>query len=277
MKAKSTLIVATCLYPDEALLHFELWRVCCHSADSKRAASVLDQVCKSDVMITSFSSKLVADLQQPGAVCGRGWLQAEAVSMEKLVDSCLSQVAVAISKTDANTDTQSENHWQLIMRLAQLTNDHPSGVRACKARTQIVQESMHFLATLTVQYAVQRMCVCACMRACMRAFVYVCMCMYVPCASLRSVVGRRRARHPPRQAARRRRYQRCTRHRKQEENPQQFLHSLVASYRQHLPPPHPPPRRLPARRTSEANQTFARTCSAPPCWFSTGFKDRPHR
>lgn len=37
-KAKSTLVVATCLYPDEAPIFFELWRVCCISDDFKHAA-----------------------------------------------------------------------------------------------------------------------------------------------------------------------------------------------------------------------------------------------
>ena len=53
---------------------------------------VLDQACKSDALLETFSSQLVAEIKLPGTVCRNGWLQGEAVKIEKLVELCLAKV-----------------------------------------------------------------------------------------------------------------------------------------------------------------------------------------
>ena len=126
-KAKSTLVVATCLYPDAVRVHFELWLVCGSASDWKHASRALAQGCATDAMLDGFSAQLIAELQQPGSLCGRGWLQGEREVVARLLSACLSKVCSRQLAPDADA-TQREATWQLLVRLAQLASDHPLGL-----------------------------------------------------------------------------------------------------------------------------------------------------
>ena len=126
-KAKSTLVVATCLYPDAVRVHFELWLVCGSASDWKHASRALAQGCATDAMLDGFSAQLIAELQQPGSLCGRDWLQGEREVVARLLSACLSKVGSRQLAPDADA-TQREATWQLLVRLAQLASDHPLGL-----------------------------------------------------------------------------------------------------------------------------------------------------
>jgi hypothetical protein len=117
-RAKSSLVVASCLFPDEAVLHYELWRVCCASGDSSHAARALGQACKNDALLEAFSTQLVADLHEPGSACGKGWLQGEERQVEKLVSRCIAKIQLSRPSAD-----QSEMTWRVMMQLAEMTAD----------------------------------------------------------------------------------------------------------------------------------------------------------
>ena len=68
--------------------------------DAGIVSRVLDQACKSDALLETFSSQLVAEIKLPGSVCGNGWLQGEAVKIGKLVELCLAKVAKDHSYAD---------------------------------------------------------------------------------------------------------------------------------------------------------------------------------
>ena len=85
-----------------------------HTYTRKRRA--LEQACKSEALLEAFSSQLVAELQQPGTVCGKGWLQGDAENIEKVVKLSLSKVDLSHSatpNTKNNADAQSEASWQV--------------------------------------------------------------------------------------------------------------------------------------------------------------------
>lgn len=76
----------------------------------------LEQACKSEALLEAFSSQLVAELQQPGTVCGKGWLHGDADKIEKLVKLSLFKVDLSSSatpNTNNNADAQSEASWQV--------------------------------------------------------------------------------------------------------------------------------------------------------------------
>jgi hypothetical protein len=133
-KAKASLVVASCLFPDEAPLLYELWRVCCTSGDGKQAARALEQACKTDALLTAFCVPLVAELRGPGAACGKGWLQGEPGKVERLIRLCLSTLDLTPSADGVAGDTPTggsapaspaEAVWEVLLRLAHMTDDHP--------------------------------------------------------------------------------------------------------------------------------------------------------
>ena len=139
-KAKASLVVATCLFADEAPLLFELWRVCCATGDGKQAARVLSQACKTDALLAAFCSHLIAELRQPGDH-GLGWLQGKPDHVERLVRLCLSELDLTSPQlspagtsitpspsqcaADAAPACPAEGAWQVLLRLAHMTKDHP--------------------------------------------------------------------------------------------------------------------------------------------------------
>jgi len=102
-RAKSSLVVAACLFPDEAVLHYELWRVCCASGDAAHATRALGQACKTDALLEAFSTQLVADLRQPGSASGKGWLRGEDRQIDQLVRRCIAKVDLSPSADQAET------------------------------------------------------------------------------------------------------------------------------------------------------------------------------
>jgi hypothetical protein len=98
---------------------------CTHSQNEQHRA--LEQACKSDALLEAFSSQLIAELQQPGNVCGKGWLHGDADKIEKLVKLSLSKVDLSNADThnNNNADAQCEASWQGLMQLAEMSNDHP--------------------------------------------------------------------------------------------------------------------------------------------------------
>ena len=71
--------------------------------------------------------RALAELQQAGSLCGRGWLQGEREVVARLLSACLSKVCSRQLAPDADA-TQREATWQLLVRLAQLASDHPLGL-----------------------------------------------------------------------------------------------------------------------------------------------------
>ena len=112
-EARSSLLVASCLFPTDADVHFQHWRMCLSGGEDAQASRILEGVSSDDKVLADFCELLLAELkgEKEPAIARKGCIGAKVSSF------CLRNPYLCAEPREIQREEDADGVWRTLRRL----------------------------------------------------------------------------------------------------------------------------------------------------------------
>jgi hypothetical protein len=118
-EARSSLLVASCLFPTDADVHFQHWRLCFAGGEDAQASRILEGVSSDDKVLADFCELLLAELkgEEEPAIAREGCIDA------KVSSCCLRNPYLCADPREIKREEDADGVWRTLRRLTLISRE----------------------------------------------------------------------------------------------------------------------------------------------------------